>query len=322
MSVSSRVSRSISDATAMFRERSASGITGRSTTPVQKRTTVKLSAWYSAARSPFHPRILSPESQNSHSPVPTPRRHDLRAIAITVLLVLSAPQSSSAQFPPERATNLKVLPVDISMDSLVSLMGGFTRALGVRCAYCHVQQEGQTLEQIDFSLDGNPTKNTAREMLRMVDAINAIYLAGVSTRRQPDIQVTCVTCHRGIIEPRPLQQVLLNAFDAAGADSAESMYRRLRDRYYGRGSYDFGEVPLADFATAIAARGSPSVAIRFHTLNTVMNPGSTFALRQLAEAHLAVRDTTSAIAAFERAVTINPNDSQSRRSLVGLKRLR
>jgi Flp pilus assembly protein TadD len=51
-----------------------------------------------------------------------------------------------------------------------------------------------------------------------------------------------------------------------------------------------------------------------------MNPTSTFALRQLAQTHLAARDTSAAIAAFERALRINPNDAQSRRALDALRR--
>jgi hypothetical protein len=225
----------------------------------------------------------------------------------------------AAQFPPDSATNLKVLPKNISMDSLVSVMGGFTRALGVRCGHCHVQREGQSFEQINFALDENPRKQKAREMLRMVAAINGDHLPRLTDRRQPEIRVTCITCHRGVVEPRPLQQVLLNTYLRVGADSTESAYRALRERYHGSGSYDFSEVPLADLASAIAARGNLADAVRFHTLNTQMNPRSTFALRQQAQAFLATRDTTAAIAAFERALSINAADIQSQRALERLK---
>jgi hypothetical protein len=226
----------------------------------------------------------------------------------------------NAQFPPERATNLQILPRDVSMDSLISIMGGFTRALGVRCAHCHVQRPGQTVEQIDFALDDNPAKAKARAMLRMVAAINGEHLARITDRRQPEIRVTCATCHRGVAEPRPLQQVLLNVYQAAGPDSTEAMYRSLRQRYFGSGSYDFGEVSLTDLAASTAVRSNVRDAIRFHLLNVEMNPTSTFALRQLAQTHLAARDTSAAIAAFERALRINPNDAQSRRALDALRR--
>ena len=240
-------------------------------------------------------------------------------LTVVVALTLSA-SVSDAQYPPERATNLQVLPKSMPIDSVLSLMGAFTRALGVRCGHCHVQKEGQTFEQIDFALDENPKKNTARAMLRMVAAINADHLSRLDNRRQPEIRVTCATCHRGLVEPRPLQQVLLNTYVAAGADSTESVYRALRDRYYGRASYDFGEVSLSDLAESIAIRGQLQDAIRFHRLNADVNPRSTFALRQLAQSYLAVRDTASAISAYERALAVNANDPQSRRALDALRR--
>lgn len=243
----------------------------------------------------------------------------MRAIAAALTLALSA-TVSRAQFPPERATNLQVLPKTISMDSLVSVMGSFTRALGVRCSHCHVQRPGESFEQTNFSLDDNPKKNTARAMLRMVAAINGEHLARLDNRHQPEIRVTCATCHRGVVEPRPLQQVLINTYAVSGADSTQAVYRALRERYFGRGSYDFGEVSLSDLADLIAARGQLNDAIRFHALNAEMNPSSTFALRQLGRTYLAARDTTSAIAAYERALVINANDAQSSRALEALRR--
>ena len=91
----------------------------------------------------------------------------IRATLAAVVIVAMSGSVSGAQFPPERATNLTVLPNSIPMDSLVNMMGAFTRALGVRCSHCHVQKEGQAFEQMDFSLDDNPRKNTARAMYSM-----------------------------------------------------------------------------------------------------------------------------------------------------------
>jgi hypothetical protein len=244
----------------------------------------------------------------------------MRATGLWAVAAALCGTTAAAQFPPARATNLQVLPSGIAMDSLINLMGGFTRALGVRCSHCHVQREDQTFEQIDFALDENPKKNVARAMLRMVSAINSDHLSRLADRRTPEIQVTCSTCHRGVVEPRSLQDVILNAYVAAGPDSAEKAYNALRDRYYGSGSYDFGEVALSAVASSVAASGRPGDAVRFHALNTRVNPRSTFALRQLAQAHLAVHDTASAIAAYDRALAINPSDRQSERARDALRR--
>src|SRR5215216_3689726 len=174
---------------------------------------------------------------------------------VTIALVYCASLASSAraQWPPERLKNMKALPADISVRALVDTMAGFTRALGVRCAYCHVGGETTPFETLDFSSDSMPAKVKAREMIRMVLAINGDHLPKLADRREPPIVVTCATCHRGLAQPRRLQQVLLSAYDVGGVDSTEATYRALRQRYYGSAAYDFGEVPLADVAAALRA---------------------------------------------------------------------
>lgn len=244
-------------------------------------------------------------------------------LASTLVIALAAlllPSRSAAQWPPERTKNLKVLPADIPIRALVDTMTGLTRALGVRCTYCHVGEESQPLSEYDFASDTKPAKEKARAMMRMVLAINGDHLGRLAARREPPVTVTCTTCHRGVTEPRTLQERVLAAYDAAGADSAEALYRALRERYYGRAAYDFGEVALADVATAIRSRGRQPDARRFHVLNTEVNPNSNFAHRMAASSHLAAADTAAAIASLERALTINPNDRQTARTLESLKR--
>jgi hypothetical protein len=239
-------------------------------------------------------------------------------LAASFAILLSS--SAAAQWPPERARNLKVIPADLPIRALIDTMATFTRALGVRCTYCHVGREDDPIESYDFASDDKPTKVKARAMLQMVKAINTEHLSKLADRRAPRIVVTCGTCHHGVAEPRPLQQVLLTVYEVAGADSAEAAYRRLRTRYYGSAAYDFGEVPLADVGTALRRRGRLSDAIRFYVLNTEFVPTSGFAHRQAAEGHLAVADTVSAIASLQRALGINANDSQAKSRLEGLRK--
>ena len=84
-----------------------------------------------------------------------------------VLLVLLLPLPAMAQWPPTSTRNLKVLPPDMPIAALVDTMASFTRALGVRCTYCHVGREGDPLDQYDFASDARQAKQTARDMLRM-----------------------------------------------------------------------------------------------------------------------------------------------------------
>jgi tetratricopeptide (TPR) repeat protein len=239
--------------------------------------------------------------------------------AATLTLALFVAPAAQAQFPPEKLKNLKVFPQDIPVRALIDTMAGFTRALGVRCQFCHVGKEGEPLATFDFVSDEKHTKLAAREMLAMVAAINGSHLSKLEHRHEPRITVTCFTCHRGVNEPRPLQQILLIAYDSGGANAVEGKYRELRERYYGSASYDFGEVPLADVAGALRQR-NPADALRFFVLNTEFSPNSAFAHRMAGAAQLAAGDTAKAIASLERALVLRPNDQQTQRTLEALKK--
>lgn len=241
-------------------------------------------------------------------------------ILAALLLATGVTTPAFAQWPPQKLQNLKVLQPDIALRSLVDTMAGFTRALGVRCTYCHVGSESIPLGEYNFVTDTLATKNKAREMMRMVLAINRDHLANISDRRTPPIVVTCATCHRGVAQPRPLQQVLIIAYDAGGADSVEKSYRALRERYYGSAAYDFGEVPLVDVANVLQTRNKLPDALRLYKLNMEFLPRSTFALRQAAAAEVVAGDTTSAVADLQRALEINPKDDQAKGALDKLRK--
>jgi tetratricopeptide (TPR) repeat protein len=159
-------------------------------------------------------------------------------------------------------------------------MRSFTRALGVRCTHCHVGEEGQPLSTYKFAADDKAAKEQARTMIEMVRAINSKYLPALDKRGDPPVKVECATCHRGTTEPRMLQDVLRREYQAGGLEGLRAKYRALRDRYYGRSTYDFGEVALADVAGEIWDSGAPEDAVQLHALNVEMNQGSAFAKRQ------------------------------------------
>jgi tetratricopeptide (TPR) repeat protein len=233
-------------------------------------------------------------------------------ILLALFATIFASSTAQAQFPPRKLENLKVFPKDIPVRALLDTMRSFTGALGVRCSYCHVGEEGQDLSTYKFASDEKPTKNKAREMLRMVGAINGDYLTKLDSRRSPPVVVACMTCHRGVAVPRPINQVVLIAYDSAGADSAVAAYRALRERYYGRASYDFSDVPLAEVGDALLARGKTADALRFYVLDTELNPTSALAFRDAGRARLAAGDTAAAKESFQKALSINPNDRQTK----------
>jgi hypothetical protein len=100
------------------------------------------------------------------------------------------PQSAP---PPAEPTagqaykNIQVLK-DMPASQLMPVMHLMRSALGTRCDFCHVAEGNQ------YELDTKPEKETAREMIRMVFAINKENFEGRTA-------VTCNTCHRGAEHP-------------------------------------------------------------------------------------------------------------------------
>lgn len=82
--------------------------------------------------------------------------------------------------------NLEVLPDSTSEDEIRQIMQEVSRALGVTCDHCH--------DDDDMSQD-TEMKETARDMMRMTNAINNRHLSGSGS------EVTCMTCHRGEATP-------------------------------------------------------------------------------------------------------------------------
>jgi tetratricopeptide (TPR) repeat protein len=236
----------------------------------------------------------------------------LSILAAIAALLIAATAPLSAQWPVTQLKNVKALPADITISALIDTMKAFTRALGVRCTYCHVGREDQDLDTYDFASDDRALKEKARVMIQMVSAINTEHLARLRTRRDPPIVVSCITCHHGVPQPRPIQQLVLSAYGSGGIDGADSTYRALRNRYFGAAAYDFGEVPLTDVATAIQSQGKLADAIRLHKLNIELLPGSGFAYRQLGLAYLNATDTSAALAAFRRRLELTPNNPEAK----------
>jgi tetratricopeptide (TPR) repeat protein len=239
------------------------------------------------------------------------------AIAFPVFTIGAQNQGPPGPQPPLK--NLKYFPKDIPRRALLDTMGTFTRALGVGCEFCHMADDSIPRDRHDFASDAKPMKNKARTMLHMVAAINGEYLTKLSTRLQPPIVVSCATCHRGLTEPRSLDQVVLTAYDSAGADSAIALYRGLREHYYGHASYDFGVTSLAQVGSTLQQRSHTSDALRFYMLNLEFSPTSAQAWSQAAGAQLASGDTATAIKSYEKALSLDPKDRQATRAMQTLK---
>ena len=86
--------------------------------------------------------------------------------------------------------NLKVLPQNISKDSLMSLMRGYSQALGVKCNHCHSG---------DKASDDKHSKEVARHMIQFTNELNAKEFAPIGEQYKNAIE--CATCHRGSTKP-------------------------------------------------------------------------------------------------------------------------
>ncbi len=240
------------------------------------------------------------------------------ALSLTLASALAAP--AAAQIPDE-FTNLEVLPADISQRQLIGVMRSFAGGLGVRCTYCHVGEEGRPFSEFDFASDEKPAKLKARYMLQMTQTLNDEVLPGlveVAGRADPPARISCVTCHRGVAVPRQIEEVIAQAIADEGAEAGVRRYRELRERYYGSGSYDFGEQPLIEIAGGIA-RENPTGALHLYALALELYPESVQALVGSAQAHQANGDVAAARTALLRAQELAPDNPQIARMLERLE---
>lgn len=236
-----------------------------------------------------------------------PNRRAMLPYGAALLAVAVGPSVAFAQFPPDTLENIQVLDSTMSPRRVISIMRGFAFGLGVRCEYCHVGQPGEDLSTFDFASDEKLTKRKAREMLRMVEAINSEHLASLPGRSEPEIRVGCATCHRGLPKPVTLQSVLIAAADSGGVDAAIAKYHELRDEYYGSYSYDFSERPLLDVAQSVSRSIGAAAAVKLLLINAELFPNSVETEVGLGQAYNEMGEKEAAIQHLERALELAPD---------------
>ncbi len=119
------------------------------------------------------------------------------AACVTLGIAAHTPEKKQGGFQ-----NLKILPKDISKDSLHHVMEFFSKSLGVHCDFCHAKSKDPNQRWPDFASEDKPEKEIARKMMMMSGEINAKYFNWMNST-QPDTirNVTCVTCHHGTPHP-------------------------------------------------------------------------------------------------------------------------
>lgn len=111
---------------------------------------------------------------------------------------MQAKQSDGKKTAAEVYKNIQVLK-DMPADQLDRVMVIFSGSLGVKCSFCHVQEQ--------WEKDDKEEKKTAREMIKMTLAINKENFGGRT-------EVSCATCHAGKSHPSSLPPLGQNAFQA------------------------------------------------------------------------------------------------------------
>ena len=130
------------------------------------------------------------------------RRALFGATAVTVLCLLigirAAGQAPAPPGGPEKVPmtddvfkNVEILR-GIPVDTFFETMGMFASAMGNDCTFCHVSNA--YFDKTAFA-EATPRIRRARQMLTMMNALNAQYFGGRT-------RVTCFTCHGGSQVPR------------------------------------------------------------------------------------------------------------------------
>ena len=222
-----------------------------------------------------------------------------RSSSLLLLLLCGSAQAGIFDDPE----NLEVLPEDISAQELGATMRGFALGLGLRCSNCHVGEEGQDLAEYDFASDEKELKLKAREMLKMVRAINKDFLDEIE---EDHVQVRCVTCHRGVKEPKLLGQVLAEAAEEEGSAAIRETYFALKEQYYGSHSYDFSESGLGTIVRNWGEGRDPAETTALLDLMLEEHPQSFMAHFMYGEMERESGNTASAISYYQKALELNP----------------
>ena len=122
----------------------------------------------------------------------------------------AAPAAGTEKTAEQAYKNIKVLK-DMPASQLLPVMHLMRAALGTRCDFCHVAEGNR------YELDTKKEKERAREMIRMVLAVNKDFFEGRTV-------VTCNTCHRGQEHPVRVPAIGQAQFDDTthGADHHET----------------------------------------------------------------------------------------------------
>ncbi len=119
-------------------------------------------------------------------------------LSVATLLCLAGagarPTDAGAQSFPAEFKNLQVFDKKTPPRELKKRMEGFTEELGVKCSFCHNEE--------DYASDELKHKADARKMIQLVQHMRA-NRARYFKANVKEEDISCGGCHRGKSEPDP-----------------------------------------------------------------------------------------------------------------------
>jgi tetratricopeptide (TPR) repeat protein len=188
-----------------------------------------------------------------------------------------------------------------------------SKALGVRCQYCHSAPRG--------SGQPEPKKDIALAMMAMTRDLNAKIQEATGKPAGEAAKVECVTCHRGVAIPQPLSAIILRTIAEKGGAAAVDQYRDLRKQYFSRATYDFSEDALLEIVQRVV-QGRPDDAIALLRMNLEFNPQSAKTYALIGFAYTRKVDDTAAITNLEKSLELDPTNAMVRGQLEQLREYR
>jgi hypothetical protein len=227
--------------------------------------------------------------------------------AVALALVSSSRAAAAQDAPPPQ------VPPSSTPRLPLPDMPAVAAALGVTCDYCHAARG--TAPRLTVS--GKPRLEVGREMIAMTIALNATVQTATGKTARESTAVTCATCHRGVAIPKPLTDLMLETTVRQSPEAAVAQYRELREKYYGRQAYDFGEESLLN-AVRRLAQSRPESAVPLAQLNLEFYPRSVNTLVAMAIAQ-SRRDDEAAVATLKKALEIEPENGEIKGRLYQLE---
>ena len=133
---------------------------------------------------------------------------------------------------------------------------------------------------------------------------------------EADLVLFVVDARAGIT---PGDEELAEIHEAEGIDETVAAYRELRERFYGRGAFDFGENVLNMFGYRLLEQGKAADAVAIFQLNAEQFPESANVWDSLGEGYLAAGDRERSIESYEKSLALDPENDNAKQKLAEIR---